>query len=180
MTREVKVRNGSPRNMERKTEGRTFGSEERLEVIDDTGSRFSAIMKRVSDGMAAAARGAAQSEITLLEAVSSVVRPALRGTWGPAGDSVMGTKAIVMGVIWGAGEKNGAALKVLSHTARTVIRQTALRNGDVGAAVTGLVRAAIAGSERMGVPKAKAAMTVASVAVEEVHQIGSREAGRTH
>lgn len=176
MTREVKFRKGIPRN--RNTEAQAIGREDRLEVIDDTGSRFSAIMRRVSDGMAAAARGAGRSEITMLEAVSSVVRPALRGTWGADGDSVMGTKAIVMGVIWGAGERNGAALKVLTHTARTVIRQTAKRNGDVGAAVTGLVRAAIAGSERMGVPKAKAAMTVASVAVEEVHNIGSSEAGR--
>ncbi len=147
----------------------------RFKVIDDTGSRFNSIMRWTSAGMARAATGAGESRITMLEAVSGVVRPALRGALRASGDSILGTQAIVMGVLSGAGRKKAAALKVLSDVGRAVIRQTAGMNGDVGAAVTGLVRGALAGSERMGVTRAKAATTVVQVAVDEIHRIGSAE-----
>jgi hypothetical protein len=141
--------------------------------IDDTGIRFTAIKRRVSDGMADAVRG---SNLTRLEAVSGVVRGALRGALAPGGDPLLGAKAIVMGVIWGAGARKGAAIKILAHTTRMVIRQTAGRNGDVGSVVTGLVRGAIAGSERMELSTAKAAEAVVSMAVREVYRIGSLKA----
>jgi len=155
---------------------RAISREACFKVIDDTGIRFTAIKRRVSDGMASAARGAGTSMITRLEAVCGVVRGALRGALAPGGDSLMGAKAIIMGVIWGAGVKKVAALKFISHTTRTMIRQTAYRSGDVGSVVTGLVRGAIAGSQRMGVSAANAALAVVSVAIEEVCRTGSIEA----
>jgi hypothetical protein len=154
----------------RKMDWRAISQESCFKFIDDTGIRFTALQKRVSDGMETAVRA---GKITPLEAVSGVVRGALRGALAPGGDPLLGAKAIVMGVIWGAGVKKGAALKLLSHTTRTMIRQTAGRNGDVGSVVTGLVRGAIAGSGRMNVSTSKAAQALVSVAVEEVYRIGS-------
>ncbi|HKS16463.1 MAG TPA: hypothetical protein VJU16_04070 [Planctomycetota bacterium] len=151
---------------------KAISSEACFKVSDDTGIGFTTVMRRVSVGMAAVAQGAGRS-ITVLEAVDGVVRPALRGVSRAGADYVMGTKAIVMGVIWGAGRKKGAALKILTHTVRAVIRQTAVRRGDVGAAVTGLVRGAIASSRRMGVATDQAAIVVTSAAIDEVYRLGS-------
>lgn len=150
---------------------RAISRESCFKVIDDTGIRFTAIKRRVSDGMETAARG---GKSTPLKAV--IVRNALRGALAPGGDPLLGAKAIVMGVIWGAGVKKGAALQLLSHTTRTMIRQTAGGNGDVGSVVTGLVRGAIAGSGRMNVSTSKAAQAVVSAAIEEVYRIGSLRA----
>lgn len=151
---------------------RAISHESCFKNIDDTGIRFTAIRRRVSAGMETAAL---ESKLTRLEAVGGVVRGALRGALAPGGDTLMGAKAIVMGVIWGAGVKRGAALRVLSQATRAMIRQAAGRNGDVGSVVTGLVRGAIAAAGRMEVTTAIAAEVVVVVAVEEVYRIGSLE-----
>ena len=165
----------NPRNEDNKRIWRAVSKRARFNVIDDTGTQFSALMREVSEIMAGAAWKARQLGVTLLEAVSGVVRPALRRALAPGGDPLMGAKAIVLGIISGAGAKKRAALKVLSHTTRAIIRQTARWNGDVGAVVTGLVRGAISGSKRMGVSTGRAALAVVTVAIEEVYRIGSFE-----
>jgi hypothetical protein len=149
---------------------RAISHEACFKVIDDTGIRYTTLQRRVSGGMATAAGG---STMTPLEAVSGVVRGALRGVLAPGGDPLLGAKAIMMGVIAGAGIKKGPALRVLAQTTRAMIRQAAHGKGDLGSVVSGLLRGAIAGSERMDVSAANAAEAVVGVAIEEVYRIGS-------
>src|SRR5690349_10689473 len=88
MTREM-----NPRNEDNRRIWRAASKRARLNVIDDTGTQFSALMREVSEIMAGAAWKARQLGVTLLEAVSGVVRPALRRALAPGGDPLMGAKA---------------------------------------------------------------------------------------
>jgi hypothetical protein len=171
MARELKAE-------EAKAEGARSPRSKEGVPIEATGIVFGAIMKSVSEGVATACQGTEKTGVTVFEAVSLIVRSALRGATGAGSDFIMGTKAIMMGVIWGTGEKESAALKLLSHAARSVVRQTAVMHGDVGDAVTGLVRGAIAGADRIGVEPAKAAWAVSGAAIEEAYRISSVAADR--
>lgn len=136
-------------------------------AIEKAGDVFSTIMKAVSEGVSSAAKGTGKAGVSVVEAVGSVVRATVRESLGAGGDFLVGSKAVVMGVIRGTCEKEELALNTLSHTARTVIRQTAEMNGDVGAAATGLVLGAIAGAEYMRVTPSKAASAVRTAAIKE-------------
>ena len=173
MRRELKAE-GKDRSGNR----RPISHEIDTKTIVESGIAFGTIMKSVSESIASAAKGTGTSGISVLESISSIVRTALRGSSGVGSDFIMRTKAIMMGVIRSTGEKENAALKILSHTARTVIRQTAAMKGDVGAAVTGLVRGTLAGAEYLGVDPAKAAWAVSGAAIEEAYVFGSLAAAR--
>lgn len=145
-------------------------------AIQNTGDVFATIMKTVSEGISNAAKGTGDAGVSVLGAISTVVRTAVRESLGVGTDLIVGTKAIVVGVIRGTGEKEDAALKTLSNIVRTVIRQTAEMNGDVGAAATGLVLGAIASAEDMGVSPSKAASAARDAATEEGNRIGAAAA----
>src|SRR5688572_27658056 len=100
MAQRPKILKATPRTLDRKMDWLAISGESCFRFIDDTGIRFTAIQRRVSEGMENAARG---GKITRLEAVSGVVHGALRGILAPGGDPLLGSKAIVMGVLWGAG-----------------------------------------------------------------------------
>src|SRR5205823_5826457 len=82
-------------------------------------------------------------------------------------------KAIMMGVVRGTGLTSEAALQILSHAAKIVIRQTADRNGNLAVAIKGIVLGAIASARPMGVETAKAASTAAQGALEGAAEAGS-------
>jgi hypothetical protein len=101
-----------------------------------------------------------------------VVAAAARSAVEAGGDLVPATKAIIMGVLRGAGVRNDAALKILSQAARIVIHHTADGNGNLAAAIKGVILGAIASARTMGVETGRAASTAAQGGLE-----GAREAG---
>ena len=144
----------------------------------NTGDVFGTTLQTVYEGVASAARGGHKSGISVLEAVSSVVRPVVRESLASASgaSAVEGSKAIVLGVLRGTGEKDQAALKTLSHTVRTVIRETAQLNGDVAGVASGLVLGAIESTKLTGVEPSRAVSEVTRAAIEEADQIGASAA----
>ena len=93
-------------------------------------------------------------------------------------DLTPGSKAIVMGVVRGTGEKGDAALKIVSHTAKIVIHHIADMGGNLAAATKGLVLGAIASAKSMGVEQAQAASMAAQGALEGATESGSVTAER--
>jgi hypothetical protein len=112
----------------------------------------------------------------VLESISGIVQNSLREAGGACGNLVLGAKAVVVGVLRGTGEKEEAALKTLSHTARAVIRYTVQLGGDLGASVKGLVLGAIAGAKEANVDRAKMATAGAQGALEGADEAGSAAA----
>ena len=137
------------------------------------GDVFATILKTVSGGIAQAGVGTEKVGALFFEAVADVVQKALSGAVGMGDNLVMGTKAIVVGVLSGIGEKDEAALRVLSHTARTIIRNAAGMRGDLAACTKGLVLGAIASAKDLGVDRDKAASAAAQGAVDGSHEAGS-------
>src|SRR5689334_7447683 len=86
---------------------------------------FAVIMESVTRQVASSAKGAGLTGGPLLDAVSLVVAAAARTVVERGGDLIPGSKAIIMGVVRGAGARNDAALEILSHAARLVIHHTA-------------------------------------------------------
>jgi len=141
-----------------------------LPVLRDA---FSTILETVTGGITNAAKTTGAAGAALFDAVSEVVKSAVRGAVEMGSDLVPGTKAIIMGVVRGTGEKGEAALKTLSHAAKSIIRHTADRGGDLAAATKGLVLGAIASAKQMGVETAKAASMAAQGALEGAEEAGS-------
>lgn len=129
---------------------------------------FGAILKSVTDGIA----GAGKAGVPVPEAVGFGVRAAVRRALEVGGNLGVGTKAIVMGVIRGTGEREAAALRTLSHAARAVIGQTAALSGDLRAATRGLVLGALASADHMGVTPSKAAVAARGAAIDEAERLG--------
>lgn len=144
----------------------------------NAGDIFGTTLQTVYEGVSSAAKGGDKTGVSVHEAVSSVVRPVVRDSLATASGNhvVEGTKAIVVGVLRGTGEKDQAALKTLSHTVRTVIRETAQLNGDVAGAASGLILGAIEITNLTGVDPVMAVSTVSRAAIEEADQIGASAA----
>ncbi len=117
--------------------------------------------------------GTGPADGPLLNAVSEVVAAAARSAVEAGGDLIPGAKAIIMGVVRGAGARNEAALKILSRAARIVIHHTADRNGNLAAAVKGVILGAIASARTMGVDASRAASTAAQGGLEGARAAGS-------
>ena len=144
------------------------GEPERARDRAEEALPFAAILKSVIDGIAYAGKAG----VSVPEAVGFGVRAAVRRALDVGGNLVVGTKAIVMGVIRGTGEREAAALLTLSNAARAVIGQTADLNGDLGAAARGLVLGAVASAEHMGVTPSKAAVAAHGAAIDEAERLG--------
>jgi hypothetical protein len=134
---------------------------------------FAVIMESVTRQVASSAQGTGLTGGPLLDAVSLVVAAAARSVVERGGDLIPGTKAIIMGVVRGSGARNDAALKILSHAAKIVIHHTADRNGNLAAAVKGVVLGAIASARTMEVDTARAASTAARGGLEGATDAGS-------
>jgi hypothetical protein len=127
------------------------------------------LMGEVSAEMVKAIKGAGLTE----DAVSEVIRVALRGAVDRGADLGAAAKAIIMGVIRGGGTKGETALRMLTHAANTIIHHTADRGGNLAAATKGLVLGAIASAKPMEVEVDKAASTAARGSVEGASAAGS-------
>ena len=134
---------------------------------------FATILETVSQQIASSAKGTGLVGAPLLEAISEVVTTAAREAVETGGDLLFGTKAIIMGVVRGSGATKDAALKMVAHAARIVIRHTADRNGNLAAAIKGIVLGAIASARTMEVETARAASTAAQGALEGASEAGS-------
>jgi hypothetical protein len=134
---------------------------------------FAIILESVTQHIASSAKGTGLTGGPLLDAVSEVVAVAARSVVETGGDLVPGTKAIIMGVVRGAGARNEVALKILSHAAKVVIHHTADRNGNLAAAIKGMILGAIASARTMGVDTAPAASAAAQGALEGAAEAGS-------
>jgi hypothetical protein len=130
-------------------------------------------MESVAQGTASSAKGTGLTGAPLLAAVSGVVAGAAREAIEKGGDLIPGTKAIIMGVVRGAGPGNREALQILSHAARVIVHHTADRNGNLAAAIKGIILGAIASARTMGVDTAKAASIAAQGALEGAAEAGS-------
>lgn len=134
---------------------------------------FDRIVGSVSDGIRKASQGRGKKRVPILDAVGGVIRGAVRASLGVGGSLVVGTKAVVMGVIRGVDERGDAALVILGHAARTVVRETSKARGDLRAAALGLVLGAVVSARAMGVLPSRAAYVARDAAVEEAGRIGS-------
>ena len=112
------------------------------------------------------------------ETITEVVKSALDGCLATGGSLVLGAKAIVVGVLRGAGEKEEAGLKTLLQTARTLVRHADSLGSDVAATAKGLVLGAIASAKDLGVDLAKTASTAAQGALEGATEAGSAAADK--
>lgn len=139
---------------------------------------FATVLETVTGGMAAAVKSTGTSGAPLLEAVTEVVKNAVRGAIGIGSDLIPASKAIVMGVVRGRGPKDEPALKILLHTAKTIVQHTADRGGDLAAATKGIVLGAIASAKSMGVDPARAASIAAQGAEAGASESGSVTAER--
>jgi hypothetical protein len=158
------------------TEGKARGSVDHLApagtlpVLRDA---FSTMLETVTRGISSAAKTTGAVGSAHFDAVSEVVKDAVRGAVGMGSELVPGAKAIILGVVRGTGEKGDAALKTLSHAAKSIIRHTADQGADLAAATKGLVLGAIASAKQMGVETTKAASMAAQGALEGAEQAGS-------
>lgn len=134
--------------------------------------RFAAVLETVTQTIASSAKGTGLVGAPLLEAITQVVATAAREAVETGGDLLPGTKAIIMGVVRGTGATKDAALKMVAHAARIIILHMADRNGNLAAAIKGIVLGAIASARTMEVETGRAASTAAQGALE-----GASEAG---
>jgi len=134
---------------------------------------FATMLETVTQAIATTARGTGPIGTPLLEAVSQVVASAAREAVGTGGDLLPGTKAIIMGVVRGSGATKDAALKMVAHAAKIIVHHTADRNGNLAAAIKGIVLGAIASARTMEVETARAASTAAQGALEGASEAGS-------
>src|SRR5690349_16849469 len=91
------------------------------------------LMDAVSGQMAKLAKGEGLTE----DAVSEVVRVALREAVERGADLGPAAKAVIMGVVRGSASKGETALRVLAHVARVIVHHTADRGGNLAAAAKG-------------------------------------------
>jgi hypothetical protein len=134
---------------------------------------FATILETVTAGIASSAKGTGLTGAPLLEAVTEVATSAVRGAVSMGSDLVPASKAILMGIVRGTEARDETAIKILSHTSRIVIHQTADRGGDLAAATKGLVLGAIASARSTGMDIAKAASMAAQGAYEGAAEAGS-------
>jgi len=149
------------------------GNGDRESAWRGNGDVFGNILKTVSGGIAEAAGGAEKVGPLFLAAVTEVVQRALSGAVGMGDNLVMGTKAIIVGVVRGIGEKGEAALVLLSHAARSVLRNAAGMGADLAACTKGLILGAIASAKDLGVDRGKSASAAAQGALDGAHDVGS-------
>jgi len=90
---------------------------------------FAEIMATVSRGIQGAARGPGMTGVTVMEAISTIVHRAMRESRAISDDLTLSSKAILLGVIRETGKKGAPALKIMSHTARRVVREAAASTG---------------------------------------------------
>lgn len=134
---------------------------------------FAKILEWVTQRVASPAKGTGLVGAPLLEAISDVVATAAREIILKGGDLLPGTKAIIMGVVRGSGGTKDAALEMVAHAAKIIVHHTADRNGNLAAAIKGIVLGAIASARTMGVETARAASTAAQGALEGASEAGS-------
>jgi hypothetical protein len=127
---------------------------------------FSIILESVTTEMTALVLGTKTSSPPSIEAVSGMVRTAVRGAVGMGNNLLSASKAIMMGVLRGAREKNEAALQVVTLAANILIQQTADLGGDLTAATKGLVLGAVASARDVGVEPPRGASFAARGAIE--------------
>ncbi len=138
------------------------------EKQNDAGVRdpFATILEHLTGRTESLARGGGLTNAALLEAIAAAVVNAVGEAVATGTDLIPASKAIVLGVLRGTEARGEAALQILSMTARTIVRHTADRGGNLGAVAKGLVLGAIAGSKAMGVDVARAGAAAAQGAYE--------------
>src|SRR5579862_3670319 len=93
------------------------------------GDAFSRILETVTAEMTGLVLGTGPSTPPSLEAVSGVVKSAVRGAVNLGSNLISASKAIMMGVLRGAREKDDAGLRIVTHAARILVQQTADSGG---------------------------------------------------
>lgn len=144
--------------------------------LPGSGDLFATTVKAVREEVLRAAKDAESGGGRLLDAVTQVVHDSLRDTVNADGNLVLGSKAVLVGVLRGTGERETAAVKTISHTSRAVIRFAAQLGGDLSASLKGLVLGAIASARDIGVDRAQAASAAALGAVDGADEAGSAAA----
>ncbi len=135
---------------------------------------FGSILETVSAGIAEARRAGPD----FLDGVSEVILDAMRAAAKAKSDLTQASKAVVVGVLRGLGEREDAALLTLSRTSRAVLREAAGLEADLAACLKGLVLGAIASAKDLGVDRAKAATAAAQGALEGAQGAGAAAVDR--
>ncbi len=143
-----------------------------IDAYPSTEDVFAMILEKVSDSVASAARGSGSAGVTVIDSISEIVRTAVGGALGMGTDADVATKATLIGVMQGTGEKKNAAIRTLWYAVRTIIRRTAEVSGDMAGAARGVVLGAIASANGMDVERQKAADVAGQVAMEEAALLG--------
>ena len=133
---------------------------------------FAAAADAVSEGMRHAARGAGRVGVSMKDVIRGAVGSAVHGTLEAGGDLAQTSKGILVGVLQATRETGEAALRTLSESSRSLIRQTARRGGNAVLAAQGLVEGARQGAKAAGLDARQAAASAARAAVEAAEEIG--------
>ena len=130
---------------------------------------FGSLLETVTAGI----DEARQAGPDFLDGVSEVILDALRSAAKAKSDLTQASKAIVVGVLRGLGEREDAALLTLSRTSRAVLREAAGLEADLAACVKGVILGAIASAKDIGADRIKAATASAQGALEGAQGAGA-------
>lgn len=139
---------------------------------------FATALESVTRKVAQSTRGMVLASGPFLEAITEEAAAAARGAVETGGDLIPAGKAIIMGVVRGSGATREAALTILFHASKVILRHTADRNGNVAAAIKGIILGAIASGRMMGVETLVAASTAAQGALAGASEAGDVTAQR--
>jgi len=138
-------------------------SEERCRDIADA----------VELSLAEAAKRADEAANSSLASVTDLIRGAIDGAAHAGSELAEVARGISAGVLRGTRRKGDAALKELSHAARTVMCHTAEAGGDMAAAAQGIVRGAIQCAKELGLDAAHAASSAARTVLDVTEDLGA-------
>jgi hypothetical protein len=120
--------------------------------------------------------GTRESGVDFPTAVARAVGHAVQTALAESADSAEAAKAIIAGVLRGAGDNEDTALKTLSQAARAVIREGILLGNGPMAWIEGILSGAIAGAEALGLHPENAISAAAQGILQGSHEAGVEQA----
>lgn len=139
---------------------------------DDPGRARDALSEDVAAEILSRTGGTKESGVDFRTAAIHAVTRAVRTLAARSADPVQGARAIIAGVLRGAGENEDTVLQTLSHAARAIIEEAVLLGYDPTAWIEGVFSGAVAGSKTFSLHQENAISAAAQGVLR-----GAEEAG---
>lgn len=139
---------------------------------DDPQRSCEKLSEDVATEILSQSNGTKESGVDFRTAAIHAVTRAVRTLAARSADPVQGARAIIAGVLRGAGENEDTALQTLSHAARAIIEEAVLLGYDPTAWIEGVFSGAVAGSKAFGLHRENAISAAAQGVLR-----GAEEAG---